>query len=95
MRCFCSVYVIFLAFAVVGCGSVAKSIVAKQEWSENYAAAEGVQATSDLMVDGNRRTTGETELPTDMEGDTQFTEAVIKLPEEESIRRTGPGHAGT
>ncbi|MFC1717331.1 hypothetical protein ACFL6S_26970 [Candidatus Poribacteria bacterium] len=87
MRCFCLIYVIFLAFAVVGCGSVAKSIMAEQEWSENYAVAEGVQATSPLMVDGNRRTTGETELPTDIEGDTQFTEAVIKLPEEETIRR--------
>lgn len=87
MRCFCFFYVVFLAFAVVGCGSVARSIVAEQEWSGNYALAEGVQATSPLMVDGSNRTTGETELPMDMEGSTHFTEAVIKLPETESIRR--------
>ena len=87
MRCLYAIYVIILAFAVVGCGSVTKSIMAKQEWSENYAAAEGVQATSPLMIDENRRTIGETEMPLDSPGSTLYTEAVIKLPEEKSIRR--------
>jgi len=83
MRCFYSVCVIFLAFAVVGCSSLMK----EQEWSQNYALDEGVEATSSLMVDGNKRTIGETALPIDSEGSTQYTEAVIKLPKERSIRR--------
>ena len=87
MRCLCAIYVIILVFAVVGCGSVTKSIMAKQEWSENYAAAEGVEATSPLMVDGRLRTIGETETSLDSPGSTQYTEAVIKLPAEKSIRR--------
>lgn len=83
MRCFYSVCVIFLAFALVSCSSLIK----EQEWSRNYALDEGVEATSSLMVDGNRRTIGETAPPIDSVGSTQYTEAIIKLPEKRSIRR--------
>lgn len=87
IRHFYLVCFIFIAFVMVGCGSVGKSIVAKQEWSENYAAAEGVEATSPLMIDGSLSTVGEMETPMDAEGATALTEAVVKLPEKKSIRR--------
>ena len=87
VRRFYVVCVIFLAFLAVGCGSIGKSIVAKQEWSENYAAIEGVEATSPLMIDGQLSTVGEARAPADSLGTTAISEAVVKLPEKKSIRR--------
>ena len=89
VRYFCPVFAIFIAFTVLGCGSVTKSIMAKQDWSENYSLAEGVEATSPLMVDGDLSTIGETQTSTETRGrgSTEFTEAVVKLPEKRSIRR--------
>lgn len=87
MRGFYIVCFILLALTIIGCGSMTKSIMAKQEWSENYASIDGVEATSPLMIDGSKRTIGETETPSDSEGATQYTEAIIKLPEQKSIRR--------
>jgi len=87
MRRFYAIAAILLAFVISGCGTVGRSLVAKQEWSQNYAAVEGVEATSPLMVDGQRSTVGETEIPTGGRGSTEFSEAVVKLPEEKSIRR--------
>jgi hypothetical protein len=87
MRRFYAIAAILLAFVISGCGTVGRSLVAKQEWSENYAALEGVEATSPLMVDGQRSTIGETEIPTGGRGSTEFSEAVVKLPEEKSIRK--------
>jgi len=87
IRHFYVVCFVFVAFVVVGCGSVGKSIVAKQQWSENYAAAEGVEATSPLMIDGSLSTVGEMETPIDTGGATALTEAIVKLPEKKSIRR--------
>jgi hypothetical protein len=84
---FYAVCAVFVAATVVGCGSVGKSILAKQEWSENYAAAEGVEATSPLMIDGSLSTIGEMEAPMDAGGSTALSEAVVKLPEKRSIRR--------
>ncbi len=84
---FYAIAAILLTFVISGCGTVGKSLVAKQEWSGNYAALEGVEATSPLMVDGQRSTIGETEIPTGVRGSTEFSEAVVKLPEEKSIRR--------
>jgi hypothetical protein len=77
---------ILLSTIIIGCGSVAKSIVGKQVWSENYAAVEGVEATSPMMVDGDMATVGETQTSTGR-GSMEVSEAVIKLPEEKSIRR--------
>ena len=80
---------ILMIIAVAGCG-MGKTLVAKQEWSENYALAEGVEATAPQMVDGNRRTTGESQTPAGTAGSrgiTNYTEAVVTLPEKKSIRR--------
>lgn len=89
VRYFFPVFAILIAFTVLGCGSVTKSIMAKQDWSENYALAEEVEATSPLMVDGDLSTMAETQAPTEARGrgSTEFTEAVVKLPERKSIRR--------
>ena len=88
IRHLCVVCTIFLVLVVVGCGSVTRSIIGRQEWSENYAAAEGVEATSPNMIDGDLSTIGETRMPTSGgAGTTSFSEAIVKLPEKKSIRR--------
>lgn len=77
---------IYLHFLVLlGCG-----IVAKQEWSENYASIEGVRATNARMIDGNIRTFGETasrEGSRDTFGPAPTSQAIVMLPERRVIRR--------
>lgn len=89
LKIFNTAYIILFVIAIVGCGVTGgKSIVAKQDWSENYAKVKGVEATSPLMVDGDPSTIADTQLPTDLSaGATRFTEAVIKLPETKKIRK--------
>ena len=70
---------------MVGCG-----IVAKQEWSENYASMTGVRATNAKMIDGNIRTFGETafrEGTQDTFGPAPTSQAVVLLPDRKVIRR--------
>ena len=70
---------------ILGC-----AIVAKQEWSENYASIEGVRATNARMIDGNIRTFGETafrEGSQDTFGPAPTSQAVVMLPERKVIRR--------
>ena len=88
-RFFVAFSILMAIIAVAGCG-MSKTIVAKQEWSDNYALEEGVNATSPLMVDGNLSTTGETEnlaSSTGTRGITNYTEAIVEFPEKKSIRR--------
>ena len=70
---------------MLGCG-----IVAKQEWSENYASIEGVRATNARMIDGNIRTFGESafrEGTQDTFGPAPTSQAIVMLPEKKTIRR--------
>lgn len=70
---------------LLGCG-----IVAKQEWSENYASIEGVRATNARMIDGNIRSFGETafrEGAGDTFGPAPTSQAIVMLPERKTIRR--------
>jgi hypothetical protein len=70
---------------MLGCG-----IVAKQEWSENYASMAGVRATNAKMIDGNIRTFGETafrEGSQDTFGPAPTSQAVVLLPDRKVIRR--------
>ena len=70
---------------ILGCG-----IVAKQEWSENYASIEGVRATNARMIDGNIRTFGESafrEGTQDTFGPAPTSQAIVMLPERKTIRR--------
>jgi len=88
LRTFSAICIVLLAVTFVGCGLAGRPIVAKQIWSENYAIAKGVEATSPLMVDGDSSTFSETQIPTDTTaGSTKLTEAVVKLPEPKSIRK--------
>ena len=72
--------------ALLGC-----ALVAKQEWSENYASIEGVRATNARMIDGNIRTFGETGFREGAEQDTfgpaPSSQAIVMLPERKVIRR--------
>ncbi|MGB9597752.1 MAG: hypothetical protein ACPL7B_15820, partial [Candidatus Poribacteria bacterium] len=70
--------VILLAIVLAGCATAGKSIVAKQEWSENYARMKGVEATAPAMVDGDPSTMAETRTPSDASAATKYTEAVVK-----------------
>ena len=66
------------------------ALVAKQEWSNNYASIEGVRATNARMIDGNIRTFGETafrEGAQDTFGPAPTSQAVVMLPERKVIRR--------
>lgn len=71
---------------VLGC-----ALVAKQEWSENYASITGVRATNAKMIDGNIRTFGETAFREGAEQDTfgpaPTSQAVVMLPERKVVRR--------
>ena len=73
-------------FALFGC-----ALVAKQEWSENYASITGVRATHARMIDGNVRTFGETAFREGSEqntyGPAPTSHAVVMLPERKVIRR--------
>ena len=81
------VCVIILAVVLSGCATASKSIMAKQNWSENYSKMKGVEATSPAMVDGDPGTSADSQTPSDASTATKYTEAVVKLPEQKSIRR--------
>jgi hypothetical protein len=78
---------IIFGFAVftVGC----HILLAEQEWSENYALLEGVNASSPQMIDGNLNTVGETETigHRHIYGSSWGSAVSIKLPEKKDIRR--------
>ncbi len=78
-------FICFYWLSLFGCG-----IVAKQEWSENYALMDGVSATHSRMIDGNIRTFGETafrEGSQDSYGPAPSSQAVVMFPERKMIRR--------
>ena len=75
-------------FAVILPGCAA--LFSEQEWSENYALMEGVQATSPQMIDGKLNTIGETTFPAGSQGfigANPASQVVITLPEKKTIRR--------
>ena len=75
-------------FAIMFAGCAA--LFSEQEWSENYALMEGVQATSPQMIDGKLNTIGETTFPAGSQGfigANPASQVVITLPEKKTIRR--------
>ena len=75
-------------FAVILPGCAA--LFSEQEWSDNYALMEGVQATSPQMIDGKLNTIGETTFPAGSQGfigANPASQVVITLPEKKTIRR--------
>ena len=84
----------FTAFFSLFCFSVilagCAALFSEQEWSENYAVMEGVQATSPQMIDGKLNTIGETTFPAGSQGfigANPASQVVITLPEKKIIRR--------
>ena len=77
-----------LCFAAMLTGCSA--LFSEQEWSENYALMEGVQATSPQMIDGKLNTVGETTFPASTEGfmgANAASQVIVTLPEKKVIRR--------
>ena len=84
---------LIVIFYLSGCGSPAfQTLFQEQEWSENYALANGVECTSPEMVDGELTTAGKTVFPEKAYGRTIYgafpsAEAQITLPEKKSIHK--------
>ena len=71
---------------LIGCSA----LFSEQEWSENYALMEGVQASSPQMIDGKLNTVGETTFPASTEGfmgANAASQVIVTLPEKKIIRR--------
>ena len=71
---------------LIGCSA----LFSEQEWSENYALMEGVQASSPQMIDGKLNTVGETTFPASTEGvmgSNAASQVIVTLPEKKIIRR--------
>ena len=71
---------------LIGCSA----LFSEQEWSENYALMEGVQASSPQMIDGKLNTVGETTFPASTEGfmgANAASQVIVTLPEKKVIRR--------
>ncbi|MBD3181901.1 hypothetical protein GF312_06405 [Candidatus Poribacteria bacterium] len=78
---------------LIGCSSkLMQTVFKEQEWSDNYALADGVESTSPEMVDGDLGTSGEAVFPEKVYGKTIYgafpsAEAEVILPEKKSIRK--------
>lgn len=79
---------LLFCFAVIltGCST----ILAPQEWSENYALLDGVRATNSQMIDGDLSTVGET--TSQKSKDNRLTldptpEVIVSFPEKKTLRR--------
>ncbi len=73
-------------------GPLFQSLFQEQEWSENYALADGAKCTSPEMIDGDLNTAGTTVFPEKVYGRTVYgafpsAEAEITLPEKKAIRK--------
>ena len=69
-----------------------QSLFEEQEWSENYALADGVRCTSPEMIDGDVNTAGITVFPEGVHGRTvqgayPNAEAEVTLPEKKNIKK--------
>ena len=92
-RIFWSASILLTLLTLAACqGGVFQTLFEEQEWSENYALADGVRCTAPEMIDGDVNTTGKTAFPEAVRGRTVYgvypsAEAKITLPEERSIRK--------
>jgi len=84
---------ILISIYLAGCESALfQTVFQEQEWSENYALAEGVKCTSPEMIDGDVNTAGKTIFPEGVYGKTVYgafpsAEVEVTLPEKKSIRK--------
>lgn len=70
-----------------------KQLLKEQQWSENYALADGVKSTSPEMIDGDMNTSGKMLFPESVYGGRAIVgafpnaEVTITLPEKKSISK--------
>lgn len=82
---------VLICFA--GCESpLIQALFQEQEWSENYALADGVTCTAMEMIDGDINTAGRAVFPEGVRGRTIYgafpsAEAEVVLPEKKSIHK--------
>lgn len=85
---FCSL--IFIAGCNVLLPGKDLSILAEQDWSDNYALMEGTLSTNPEMIDGDHSTVGKTRPstgPGKLYGSSDATEVIVTLPEKKLIRK--------
>jgi hypothetical protein len=84
---------ISISMSLAGCESALfQTIFKEQEWSENYALANGVKCTSPEMIDGDVNTAGAMVFPEKVYGRRVYgafpnAETEVTLPKKESIRK--------
>ncbi len=82
-----------ILICLAGCESpLMQALFQEQEWSENYALADGVTCTAMEMIDGDMDTVGATVFPERVQGRTIYgafpnAEAEVTLPEKKSIHK--------
>lgn len=92
-KAFLTVFILLAPLTMVACqGTLFQDLFKEQEWSENYALADGVRCTSPEMIDGDINTVGKAPFPERVYGKTVFgafpsAEVDITLPEKKSIRK--------
>ena len=76
------------ALSLLGC-SVLSALMAEQQWSENYALMDGVEANDPAFIDGDLNSMGKSQFPETSPESLQFplSEALITLPERKSIHK--------
>ena len=75
------------------CGNLStQKLFKEQQWSENYAKADGVKSTSPEIIDGDMNTVGKVPFPEGVYGKPVVgafpnAETIITLPEKKSISK--------
>ena len=83
----------FMLLTMVSCGSpMFQNLFKEQQWSENYALADGVRCNPPEMCDGDVNTVGKLPFPEGVYGRTVYgafpnAEAEITLPEKKTINK--------
>jgi len=83
------VAILLVIFMSSCAGLNSPKLLKEQQWSENYALADGVQSTSPEMIDGDLNTIGKASFPV-REGTGEASrnaEVIITLPEKKTINK--------
>lgn len=87
-------FILLLISIMTSCSALnSRQLLKEQQWSDNYALADGVQSTSPEMIDGDMNTVGKMLFPEGVYGGKAIVggfpnaEVTIKLPERKSIRK--------
>ncbi len=83
-----SLFLSLICFVVIMAGCSA--LLSPQEWSENYALLDGVQASSMQMIDGDINTIGEissSKKANTRVGSSSAPEVIISLPDKKVVRK--------